>query len=147
MMYRKYIAFAASLSAAVFVLGAKETFAASGAVPHAGPTTARSVFHSPVGPLRHHHRGPNIGAFWPGDFGYGYYGPGYGEPPVDMTQPAMPSDVRYTTTYDVPWDWAHRFPPMVAPSERPYVSSCPAETVKVPGHNGEEQTINITRCY
>ena len=30
----------------------------------------------------------------------------------------MSRDIRYTTTYDVPWDWAHRYPPNVAPSER-----------------------------
>ena len=60
---------------------------------------------------------------------------------------SVSGDFRYTYTYDVPWDWAHRYPPMVAPSDRPYVSSCPAETVTVPGRGGREQTVNITRCY
>jgi len=63
-----------------------------------------------------------------------------------VTQP-LPGDIRNTNAYDIPWDWAHRYPPAVAPSDRPYVPSCPAETVKVPGHDGNEQTVNITRCY
>ena len=63
-----------------------------------------------------------------------------------MTPPPQSGDVHYTTTYDVPWDWAHRFPPAVAPSDRPYVPSCPTETVTVPGRNGQ-QTVNVTRCF
>jgi hypothetical protein len=55
--------------------------------------------------------------------------------------------MHYTYTYDVPWDWAHRFPPAVAPSDRPYVSSCPAESVTVTGRGGKEQTVNVIRCY
>jgi len=54
---------------------------------------------------------------------------------------------RYTYTYDVPWDWTHRFPPNVVPSDRPYVPSCPTEQVTVPGRGGAEHTVNITRCY
>jgi hypothetical protein len=81
--------------------------------------------------------------FWPGG---DYYGPSEGEPPADVTQPNT-GDAHYTYTYDVPWDWAHRYPPAVAPSDRPYVSSCPTETVKVRGHSGEEQTVNVMRCY
>jgi hypothetical protein len=46
----------------------------------------------------------------------------------------------------VPWDWAHRYPPNVAPSAKPYVSSCPTESVTVPGRGGDH-TVNITRCY
>ena len=61
--------------------------------------------------------------------------------------PPASNDVHYTYKYDVPWDWAHRYPPNVVPSDRPYVSSCPTEIVKVPDNNGQEQTVNITRCY
>ena len=56
------------------------------------------------------------------------------------------NDVRYPYTQDVPWDWAHRYPPAVVPSDRPYVSSCPTESVTVPGRDGD-RTINIIRCY
>ena len=62
---------------------------------------------------------------------------------IDVTQP---SNIHYTYTYDVPWDWVHRFPPMVAPSDRPYTQSCATETVNVPGRDGE-RTVNVMRCY
>jgi hypothetical protein len=55
--------------------------------------------------------------------------------------------MRYTYTYDVPWDWAHRYPPAVLPSERAYVPECPQQTVTVLGKGGREQTVNIIRCY
>ena len=74
------------------------------------------------------------------------HNPSTGEPIIDATQPPS-GDVRYTYTYDVPWDWAHRYPPNVIPSDRPYVSSCPAETVVVPGRGGGEQSVTVMRCY
>ena len=80
--------------------------------------------------------------FWPGDSSF--YGPSNGEPILDGTQGAS-RDIHYT--YDVPWDWAHRYPPAVAPSDRPYVPGCGSETVTVPGHDGEERTVNVVRCY
>lgn len=55
--------------------------------------------------------------------------------------------MHYTYTYDVPWDWAHRYPPAVIPSERAYVPECPEQTVTVAGKGGKEQTVNIIRCY
>ena len=54
-----------------------------------------------------------------------------------------PPEVRYTYTQDVPWDWAHRFPPNVTPSDRPYVPGCGAEAVDV----GGGKTDNVIRCY
>jgi hypothetical protein len=143
MTYRMNAAFIASLSVVALTLAANETFAKSGAALRSAstPSISRpSIAHS----LRHHRRN-NVGAFWPGggDFGYG---PSYGEPTANVAQPAS-GDIHYTQTYDIPWDWAHRFPPAVTPSDRPYVSSCPAETVTVPGRYGTEQTVNITRCY
>jgi hypothetical protein len=136
-------AFIASLSAVALMLAANETFARSGAALRfaSTPSISRpSLAHS----LRHHRRN-NVGAFWPGvgDFSDG---PSNGEPLAGVTQPAS-GDIHYTQTYDVPWDWAHRFPPAVTPSDRPYVSTCAAETVTVPGRYGTEQTVYITRCY
>ncbi|MEY9621027.1 hypothetical protein ABH982_004484 [Bradyrhizobium ottawaense] len=84
--------------------------------------------------------------YWPGGGGFFYDGAGYSQPFVDAGQPVS-TDVRYTYTYDVPWDWSHRFPPNVVPSDRPYVPSCPTEQVTVPGRGGSEHTVNITRCY
>jgi hypothetical protein len=136
-------AFIVSLSAVALMLGASETSARSGAAPRFASTPSMSrpfLAHS----LRHHRRN-NVGAFWPGagDFSYG---PSYGEPMANVAQRTS-GDIHYTQTYDIPWDWAHRFPPAVTPSDRPYVSSCSAETVTVPGRYGTEQTVNITRCY
>jgi hypothetical protein len=145
MAYRMYGAFTASLSAVALMLAANETFAASGAAHRGGFTSTRSISHRPVAQSLRHHRRNHVGTFWPaaGDF---FYGPSNGEPVGDVTQSIL-GDNQYTYTYDVPWDWAHRYPPLVTPSERPYVPSCPAETVTVLGHDGQEQTVNIMRCY
>jgi hypothetical protein len=142
MTYRMYGVLIASLSAAL-VLAAGEASARSAAGARAAVISRPIARPLAVHSFRHHHRG---GVFWPGVDG-GYYGAD-GAPVIDnYPQAAMSNDVHYTYTYDVPWDWAHRFPPNVAPSNRPYVSSCTAETVRVPGRGGGEQTVNVTRCY
>jgi len=138
-----YGAFVASLSAVALMLAANETLARSGAAFHGGFAATHSISHRPLAQSLRHHRRNNGGTFWPG-VEDNSYAPSNGEPLVDGTQPAS-GDVHYT--YDVPWDWAHRYPPAVAPSERPYVSSCPSEAVTVPRRNGEERTVNIIRCY
>jgi hypothetical protein len=140
-MYRVSIAF---LSAAVLVLAASETFARSGAGPRGAFASTRPVSPSVAHSFRHHGRN-GFGTFWPG-VGYSFDGPSYGAPLVDTAPPAS-NDVQYTYKYDVPWDWAHRFPPNVVPSDRPYVPGCNTETVKVPDNSGQEQAVNITRCY
>ena len=147
MTYRLYGAFLASLSAAALLFAANETLARSGggAAPHGvtvGPTTARPH----IAPLARFHR-RNSSAYWPG--GGFLYWPPTTDSYADMAQPPLSNDVGYTNTtntYDIPWDWAHRYPPNVVPSDRPYVPSCPSETVTVPGRGGE-QTVNIIRCY
>jgi hypothetical protein len=145
MMYRMYGVFIASLSAVALMLAANETFARSGAAHRGGFTSTHSISHPLVAQSLRHHRRNNVGILWPGIGGF-FYGPSNGEPMVDVTQP-MSGDMHYTYTYDVPWDWVHRYPPAVIPSERPYVPSCPAETVTVPGRDGKEQTISVMRCY
>ena len=130
----------ASLSAAALMLAANETLA--GSVVHGGRVASAHPISRPAAAQTfRHHRRNNVGTFWPG----GFYGPD-GEPTLDATQPAS-ADIHYTVTNDVPWDWAHRYPPAVAPSDRPYVSSCPTEIARVLGRDGREQTVNITRCY
>jgi hypothetical protein len=136
-------AFIASLGALALTFAASETFARSGGAPGAGAAAARAMPPVAAHAFRQHRRnfiGPAVVG--------GYYYGADGTPLTDAppSQPAS-NDVRYTYTYDVPWDWAHRYPPNVVPSDRPYISSCGAETVTVPGRGGREQTVNITRCY
>lgn len=142
MTHRMYAALIASVGALALVLDANDTFAGSAGAAH-GAVASPAMSHHPVGPLFRHHR--RSWTFVPGGgfFAGGYYD---GAPIVDIPQP-MSNEVRYTYTYDVPWDWAHRYPPAVVPSDRPYVSSCPAETVTVPGRGGSEHTVNVMRCY
>ena len=144
MAYRMYRVFVASLSLVSIVLATDEAFARAGAAHGAGfratHTTSRTLA---TRSFRHHHR--NIGGlFWPDS--EGYYGPSGGEAGADVAPPTS-RDAHVTYTYDVPWDWAHRYPPAVAPSDRPYVPGCSSEAVKVPGRGGGEETVNITRCY
>jgi hypothetical protein len=136
MTYRMHWAFVACLGAAALILAANESFAASGT--HGGASVHRSI-----GPARHHHRGNQTGAYWPG-IGDSYYDPSYGEPAVDFTQPTP----RNSYASDIPWDWAHRYPPVVTdPGFRPYVPDCHEQTVKVPGNGDEQHAVNILRCY
>jgi hypothetical protein len=132
-------AFIASLGAVALLLATDLSFARSGGAPGAG---ARAMPPAGAHAFRQHRRnfiGSAVG---------GYYYGADGAPLLDapQAQPAS-NDVRYTYTYDVPWDWAHRYPPNVVPSDRPYVPGCGAETVTVPGRGGRDQTVNITRCY
>jgi hypothetical protein len=141
MTSKKNSALIATLSAVALMLATGEASArATGS--RGGMTAPHAIGHRPfVHAFRHH--GPFGPVVWPGDGGYDS---AYGQAPVEITPPTS-NDVHYTYTYDVPWDWAHRLPPQVAPSDRPYVPSCSSEGVTVPGANGESHTINVTRCY
>jgi hypothetical protein len=150
MMSRPYGALLALLSAATLLLASSDSFARpGGAAPHGlvaaaapRPATARP----PIAPGARFRGRNNPWVYWPGGGGFFNDGATYSQPFVDAGEP-VPNDVRYTYTYDVPWDWAHRFPPNVVPSDRPYVPSCPTESVTVPGRSGGEHTVNIMRCY
>ncbi|MGX1013032.1 hypothetical protein AB7M69_007389 [Bradyrhizobium japonicum] len=150
MMSRSYGALFASLSAAALLLSANDGFVRPGATA----TAARGMAAAPSGAIGRPQIGPGARfrgrntpwVYWPGGGGFFYDNAGYNQPFVDAGQPAS-TDVRYTYTYDVPWDWTHRFPPNVVPSDRPYVPSCPTEQVTVPGRGGAEHTVNIMRCY
>jgi hypothetical protein len=137
-----YGALVASLGVVALMLAANETFAGSGAAPRGGFTSAHPLSHPSVARSLRHHRRNNAGALWPAVGGF-IDEPSSGGPLVDVPQ----GDIHDSYRYDVPWDWAHRYPPVVTPSERPYVPSCPAENVTVPGHDGKEQTVSIMRCY
>ena len=144
MTYRKLGALVA-VGAIAFAFATSETMARSGGVgvaaaPHAGVGTVRPVPHAFNGSR---HRGRNVGGYyWPG-YGDDAYG-AYGAASAPITSPlAGPNEVHYTYTQDVPWDWAHRFPPNVTPSDRPYVPGCGSEAVDV----GGGKTVNVIRCY
>jgi hypothetical protein len=144
MKYRVYGALVASLSVAALMLVPNQASARSGAAPGGRFASTHPAFHAPGSRFFRHHRRSAI--FWPGVVDGFNYAPSNGLPPVDATQPPS-GDVHYTYTYDVPWDWAHRYPPAVAPSDRPYVSSCPEETTVFPGRDGRERSVNVMRCY
>jgi hypothetical protein len=149
MTYRKYGTFIASLSGLALLLATNVTFGASGTAHGAGAFAAHPMFRPSAARSFRHHRGRNVGAFWPGDGGWS---DGSYSDPVDAMPPTSgptSGDVHYTYTYDIPWDAVHRFPPNVIPSARPYVPDCTAQTVTVPRREGTAQTanINIMRCY
>ncbi len=130
-----------ALGAIALMLAADQTFAASRGASHGG---SHLTSHRFAGHFRHH-RGLQGAYIWPGDVDDYGYGPA-GEPVLSGTQP-LPADIGNSNASDIPWDWAHRYPPAVVPSGRPYVSNCGAETVTVPdGHGGNGQ-VNIVRCY
>lgn len=149
MMSRPYGALLALLSAATLLLASSDSFARpGGAAPHgvvAAAAPRPPTSHAPMAPGARFRGRNNPWVYWPGGGGFVYDGATYSQPFADVGEPVS-NDVRYTYTYDVPWDWAHRFPPNVVPSDRPYVPSCPTESVTVPGRSGEH-TVNIMRCY
>jgi len=141
-MSNRFGVLVASVSAVVLMLAASEAVAKSGAGVRGG--AARPF-------VAHRHQFRNFGAFGAfgtaySDFGYGSSA-GYGEPVQGIPPQPTSTDIHYTQTYDVPWDWAHRFPPNVTPSDHPYVSSCPVETVTFHGRDGADKSVNIMRCY
>ena len=154
-MYKVYAPLIMSLSVAL-TLASNQAFGRSGAA-HAGISASTrstfhpSVFHPSVTRSPFHHNGRNIGNFFPvaGDF---FWGPSNGQPNVEVTQP-MSGDINYTYKFDVPWDWAHRYPPgfFASPPKLPsppvaYVPGCPAQTVTVLGADGKDQTVTVVRC-
>jgi hypothetical protein len=146
MMSRSFGALLASLSAAALLLAPSDSFARPGGTVAHAATPSGPAARPPMAPGARF-RGRNTPwVYWPGGGGFYYDNAGYSQPFAEAAQPVS-SDVRYTYTYDVPWDWTHRFPPNVVPSDRPYVPSCPTEQVTVPGRGGGEHTVNIMRCY
>ena len=141
MTSKKNCALIASLGAVALMLATSEASARATGF-RGGMIAPHTIGHRPfVHAFRH--RGQFGGVVWPGDTGYDG---AYGQAPAEVT-PSGSNDVHYTYTYDVPWDWAHRLPPQVAPSDRAYVPSCSVEGVKVPDSSGEAHTVNVTRCY
>jgi len=146
MTHRMYGALVASLGAVALMLAADPALARPGAAVRSGVALNHPVANRSFAAraFRHHRRNnEGVGGVWAAD---GFYGASNGEPMAGAAPPAS-GDIRYTSMYDIPWDWAHRYPPAVTLSDRPYVPSCGAETVRVPGRDGGERTINVVRCY
>jgi hypothetical protein len=143
----KFAKLTAAAGALTLVLAADDAAARTGGGGGRGGVVAARPMVRPITRPIGAHAFRNHRGFFPGAGGF-YYGPD-GTPMTDIAPSSAntSSDVRYTYTYDVPWDWAHRYPPNVVPSDRPYVSSCTPEAVRVPGRNGGEQTVTVTRCY
>ena len=145
MMYKVGAVFAMFLSV-VFSFAFNQAFAQSAPAHHNRSSAAK---HSPHHRFPHHdHRRnffPAFGGFWgvPNDgFGVDTYAPTYA-PTFDHT--------RFTCTYDIPWDWVHRCPPVVALPEPPPVPvvsgpGCVPQVVTVPGADGKDQTVTMLRC-
>ncbi|MEI9924411.1 MAG: hypothetical protein WDN50_13560 [Bradyrhizobium sp.] len=143
MTSKMYAALVASVGAVALVCSAGESSARTGTASRAF-TPAHSISHPAFAHSLRHSRRRNAGLVW-GTDSYDYGSPDGTPLADDGTAPAS-GDVHYTTTYDVPWDWAHRFPPNVTPADKPYVPSCPTQVVTVPGRNGN-QNVNVTQCF
>jgi len=133
-------------------LGVGLAFASSQAVGdvwsgHGGISGAK---HSPFNRSHHnHHHRRNLGAFLPTTGGF-FWGPQNSGVTVD-SYAAPVADYRFTCTYDIPWDWVHRCPPLAGPPETPLipvarVPACVPQAVTVPGADGKDQTITMVRC-
>jgi hypothetical protein len=142
MTYTKSGTLVAAVGVLAFALAPHEASARPVAASQGAHVAARPIAHPFVAhKFRHRHQR----FFWPG-VGGDFYG-GEGAPLTEVTPPPTSSDVHYSYTYDVPWDWAHRYPPNVNPSDRAYVPGCTAEPVTVPGRHGGDYVVNVTRCY
>jgi hypothetical protein len=159
MMYKIYAAFLMSLGIAL-ALASDQAFGGPRGGVSASPHS--TAFHRSF--ARSHRFGRNFGRhrgdFFPGDFFWG--GPfddqfnGDVAPPISGAIPGqIPNELNYTYKQDIPWDWAHRFPPgyfgsPAQPSSPDpavaYVPGCARQTVTVPGADGKDQTVNVVRC-
>jgi hypothetical protein len=140
-MYKVYAAFLMSLGVALTLASNQAAKAGHGGVS----ASMHSTFHRTF--ARSHHHGRNRRDFFPGSF---FEGP-YDQPYSDIAPPV--SGPVSNDAYDVPWDWAHRYPPgffesSPQPSSPPmaYVPGCNKETVTVPGADGRDHTVNVVRC-
>ena len=151
MMYNVYAAFIMSLSVGL-TFASNQAFGGSGAGHGGVAASAPSTFHPSVARSPNRHTGRHRGTFFPAAGGFFWDGQPNGEFTQPMSGPTS-SDINYTYKYDVPWDWAHRYPPgffasPAGPSSPPvaYVPGCSRQTVTVPGADGKDQTVTVVRC-
>lgn len=160
MMYRVYAAFIMSLGVAVSLvsLASDQAFGRS-AVANASASmrpTFRPPFRPPFARSLNRLNRRNGEILFPAFEDFPFDGGSFGNFSQPLSGPItggpISNDINYTYKYDVPWDWAHRFPPgfFGTPPESSSSSSsvpgCSVQTVTVPGTAGKEQTINMVRC-
>ena len=142
---------------AVLILSLGAALAASRAL--GGPATAPAVapahatVHPSLAQSPHHHSGRRPGNFFPTTGGLVWDSQPSQEAVTPTVTGPISADINTTYKYDVPWDWAHRYPPGFfgtppAPTARAssYAPGCPAQTMTVPGADGKDQTITVVRC-
>ena len=151
MMYKVYAAFLVALGIVVTV-ASNQAFGGSRAGHGGVSASTHSPFHRSF--ARMHHHGRNRGDFFPGDFfcGGDFSGP-YDQPYSDVAPPISGPISNDKNQFDIPWDWAHRYPPgyfgSTPESSSPpvaYVPGCAKQIVTVPGADGKDQTVNVVRC-
>jgi hypothetical protein len=153
MMCKVRAAFIMSIGVAL-ALASNQALGQSGAVRVGNAASIHSNFHPSVNRAIHHRIVRNRRDFFPTTGGF-FWGPSNAVPNAELAQPVGPvsGDFNYTYKYDVPWDWAHRYPPsfFATPPEPPappvaFRPGCAAQAVTVPGTDGKDQTISMVRC-
>ena len=149
MMYKAYTVLILSLGATVLTSHAFGGPRPANAVISA---STHSTVHPSVARSPNHHNRRNVGNFFPATGGF-FWDSQPGEVIAPPLSGPISDDFNYTYKYDVPWDWAHRYPPGFfgsppAPPAPPvsYTPGCPAQTVTVPGADGKDQTVTVVRC-
>ena len=125
---------------------------ASGSAPGGATASTSSMVHPSVARSPNFHNRRNGGTFLP-PLGPYFSGPSNGSH-LEFVQP-MSGEINYnyTNKLDVPWDWAHRYPPSwVAPPPPPpslpveIQHGCSEQNVTIPTGDSRNQTINVVRC-
>jgi hypothetical protein len=153
MMYKVYAAFLMCLGIALTVASSQAFGGARAGHSGVSASMHSTTFHRSFA-RSHHHGRRHRGAFFPGSFFWGPYDQPNGEVAPPQISGPISNDINYTYKFDIPWDWAHRFPPgffgsSPAESSSPpvaYVPGCAKQTVTVPGADGKDQTVNVVRC-
>jgi len=152
-MYKVYSAFIMFVGVAL-TAASNQAFGGSGAA-HGGiaASTHPTTFRPSLVRFPNRHFGRDRGNLFPAVGGV-YWGPTDGQPYAEGTPPiTRPMSGEINHTFDIPWDWAHRYPPgffgsPFATSAPPvaYSPGCATQTVTVPGADGKDQIINVVRC-
>jgi hypothetical protein len=150
MMYKEL--YAALIMSVGVTVGCSHAFGAPATARSGASAPMHSAVHPSLACSPNHHHGRTVGNFFPATGGFFWDS----QPDEGITPPLsgpVSGDINYTYKYDVPWDWAHRYPPgfFGSPPASPapsvsYRPGCPAQIVTVPGADGKDQTVTVVRC-